>query len=83
MAVRSNSSAREGRTAFLPSGTQDFFRRRGIELAGLVLAVLAFALLIACLTHNPQDPSWNDAPDAGVRNPLGRFGSYSADIMMQ
>jgi S-DNA-T family DNA segregation ATPase FtsK/SpoIIIE len=83
MAMRSNSGTREGRTTLLPSGTQDFFKRRGIELAGLVLAVFAFALLIACLTYNPQDPSWNDATGGTVSNPLGRFGSYSADIMMQ
>ena len=83
MAIRSNSSARDGRTTLLPSGTQDFFKRRGIELAGLALAVFAFALLIACLTYNPQDPSWNDSTGGAVSNPLGRFGSYSADVMMQ
>ncbi|MGF1631954.1 MAG: DNA translocase FtsK [Kiloniellaceae bacterium] len=81
--MRSNSSTREGRTTLLPSGTQDFFKRRGIELAGLVLATFAFALLIACLTYNPQDPSWNDATGGAVSNPLGQFGSHSADIMMQ
>jgi DNA segregation ATPase FtsK/SpoIIIE, S-DNA-T family len=83
MAIRSNSTARDGRTTLLPSGTQDFFRRRGIELAGLVLAVFAFALLIACLTYNPQDPSWNDSTGGAATNPLGLFGSYSADVMMQ
>jgi DNA segregation ATPase FtsK/SpoIIIE, S-DNA-T family len=83
MAMRSNSGTRDGRTTLLPSGTQDFFKRRGIELAGLALAVFAFALLIACLTYNPQDPSWNDATGRAVSNPLGHFGSYSADVMMQ
>ena len=61
MAMRGNSGTREGRTTLLPSGTQDFFKRRGIELAGFALAVFAFVLLVACLTYNPQDPSWNDA----------------------
>jgi S-DNA-T family DNA segregation ATPase FtsK/SpoIIIE len=83
MAMRSNSGTREGRTTVLPSGTQDFFRRRGIELAGLALAVFAFVLLVACLTYNPQDPSWNDATGGAVSNPFGLFGSYSADLMMQ
>ncbi|MEQ8357510.1 MAG: DNA translocase FtsK 4TM domain-containing protein [Kiloniellaceae bacterium] len=83
MAMRSNSSARDGRTTLLPSGTQDFFRNRAIELVGGLLALLAFTLLIACLTYNPQDPSWNDATSGAVSNPLGLFGSYSADVMMQ
>src|SRR3546814_9359281 len=83
MAMRNNSGTRDGRTTLLPSGTQDFFKKRGIELAGCALAVLAFALLIACLTYHPQDPSWNDATGGVVRNLLGPFGSYSADVMMQ
>ncbi len=83
MVLRSNSSTREGRTTLLPSGTNEFFRKRAIELGGGVLAVLAFALLIACLTYNPQDPSWNDSTGGAVSNPLGLFGSYSADVMMQ
>ena len=82
MAMRGNSSTREGRT-LLPSGTHDFFKRRGIEIAGCLLAVFAFALLIACLTYDPQDPSWNDATGGMGSNPLGPFGSYSADVMMQ
>ncbi len=83
MAVRGNSTTRDGRTTLLPSGTQEFFKRRGIELAGLALCLCAFALLIACLTYHPQDPSWNDSTGGPVGNPLGRFGSYSADVMMQ
>src|SRR3546814_1798548 len=83
MAMRSNSGTRDGRPTLLPSGTQDFFKKRGIELAGVVLAVLAFSLLIACLTYNPQDTSWNEATRVPVSNPLGRLGSYSADVMMQ
>jgi len=83
MAIRGNSSTRDGRTTLLPSGTNEFFKKRAIELGGGVLAVIAFALLIACLTYNPQDPSWNDSTGRAVTNPLGLFGSYSADVMMQ
>ncbi|WP_193366825.1 DNA translocase FtsK [Pelagibius marinus] len=83
MVLRSNSSTREGRTTLLPSGTNEFFKKRAIELGGGLLAVLAFALLIACLTYNPQDPSWNDSTGVAVSNPLGVLGSYSADVMMQ
>src|SRR5690606_6072459 len=79
----SNGSTRDGRTTLLPNGTADFFKRRGIELAGCALAVLAFALLIACLTYDPRDPSWNDATGGAGSNALGAFGSHSADVMMQ
>ena len=81
--MRSNSSARDGRPSLLPSGTQAFFRRRAIELGGAALAVFAMALLMACLTYNPQDPSWNDSTGGAPTNPLGLPGSYSADVMMQ
>src|SRR3546814_17558507 len=83
MAMRSNSGTRDGRTTLLPSGTQDFFKKRGIELAGCALAVLAFALLIACLTYHPQDPSRNAATGGVVRNPLGPFGPYRPHVMTQ
>ncbi|MEO3427890.1 DNA translocase FtsK 4TM domain-containing protein [Pelagibius sp. CAU 1746] len=83
MVLRSNSSPREGRTTLLPSGTNEFFRKRAIELGGGILSVFAFALLLACLTYDPRDPSWNDSTGGAVSNPLGVFGSYSADVMMQ
>ena len=118
MAMRlSNAGTREARPPLLPSGTSEFFKKRAIEFAGLLLAVFAFAVFLACLTYHPQDPSWNDAvgpstatpgplapdsvaPDgtltvpldnaaesaaggATVRNPLGLFGSHTADLVMQ
>ncbi|WP_205944808.1 DNA translocase FtsK [Pelagibius litoralis] len=83
----SNAGTREGRPPLLPSGTGAFFRKRAIELAGALLAFFAFAVFVACLTYNPQDPSWNDAvggiDNTPVSNPLGLFGSHTADIMMQ
>ncbi|WP_422369696.1 DNA translocase FtsK 4TM domain-containing protein [Pelagibius sp.] len=95
----SNAGTREARPPLLPSGTSTFFKNRAIELAGALLAVLAFAVFLSCLTYNPQDPSWNDAVGSAesglttaveppvsnppVSNPLGLFGSHTADIMMQ
>ena len=98
MALRfGNAGTREARAPLLPSGTGDFFKKRAIELAGAALAILALAVFLACLTYHPQDPSWNDAVGTPgpadpnnpavtgppVSNPLGLFGSHTADVMMQ
>lgn len=45
---------------------------------------LCAALLFALLWFfSPADPSFNHATDSGVRHPLGRFGSYGADVLLQ
>ena len=78
MAMRlSNAGTREARPPLLPSGTAAFFKKRAIEAGGGVLALFALAVFFACLTYNPQDPSWNDAvgAPARARPPATRWGS--------
>ncbi|HLI21680.1 MAG TPA: DNA translocase FtsK 4TM domain-containing protein [Stellaceae bacterium] len=55
---------------------------------GTVAAGLAFlacgAFLIAALTsHDPGDPSWNQAIDAPVRNLMGTDGARMSDLLLQ
>ena len=47
-------------------------------------AFLAFgAFLIAALTsHDPGDPSWNQAIDAPVRNLMGTGGARLSDVLL-
>ena len=68
---------------FLPSGTGEFFRKRLIELCGLALFGLAAAILVAGLTFNPADPSFNRAAEGPALNLLGAAGAHGADLLLQ
>ncbi|MEE8189633.1 MAG: DNA translocase FtsK 4TM domain-containing protein [Kiloniellales bacterium] len=74
---------RSAKPQLFPSGTGAFFRRRLIEGIGVVLLLLAAAVLLACLTFDPGDPSLNRASDGPVGNLLGLPGAYTADFILQ
>src|SRR3546814_14691964 len=44
----------------IPPAAVDFLKRRSIEAAGLVLAGLALAFVVALLPFDPADPSLHD-----------------------
>ena len=73
----------KGKPGFLPSGTGEFFRKRLIELCGLALFGFAAAILVACLTFNPADPSFNRAAEGPALNLLGTAGAHGADLLLQ
>ena len=52
-------------------------------LAGLAMTAAGGFALIACLSHNPLDPSWNAASGEPVRNLLGAPGAIASDILLQ
>ena len=66
------------RDPLFDSATQALLERRGTELLGFVLLILAalFSLLLA--SYSPQDPSWLSATDEQAANILGRFGAAIA-----
>jgi len=71
-------------TALLPAGLTDFVRRRLVEMAGLVLIVAAAALILAMLSYDSSDPSFNTAGGHGrVNNVLGYPGAVVADLALQ
>ncbi len=86
-ALRIGTSSRRPGTkpqpGFLPSGTGEFFRKRAIEFGGLALFALATAILLACLTFNPADPSFNRAAEGPAANLLGPAGAHGADLLLQ
>ena len=85
--ARSGASQRGKRSkrqsSFLPESAIVFAKRRAVEAAGLVLLLLGPALITACLSYNPADPSLNSASAGGVSNLLGLPGAYSADLLLQ
>ena len=70
------------RDPLLDQGTQAMLERRGRELFGvaLVLAGLAFALMLGSYSHD--DPGWMVATDEPARNILGRFGAAVASTLI-
>jgi len=86
-AIRIGSAGRQRGSkqapGFLPSGTGAFFRKRLIEFCGLALFGLAAAILLACLTFNAADPSFNRAAQGPALNLLGPVGAHGADLLLQ
>jgi S-DNA-T family DNA segregation ATPase FtsK/SpoIIIE len=58
-------------------------RRRMAELMGLFLALVALVLLLAIVTYNPADPSFDTASGAPTRNLVGPPGALLADLLLQ
>ena len=80
------------RPGLLPDEASGFFKRRGHELAGVLLLSTAFLLAVALVTHDPSDSSLNTVGVAGVvngggggagRNLLGLPGAMVSDVLLQ
>jgi DNA segregation ATPase FtsK/SpoIIIE, S-DNA-T family len=67
----------------LPEDILAMFGRRLAEIGGLAVISVAAATAVALATWSVQDPSFNHATDAAVKNWLGRPGAIVADFLMQ
>ncbi len=76
---RRSQSAYDG----LAEALRAFAARRAQESIGLLLIVLMGLAAVALATWSADDPSFNNATDAAVKNALGRPGAVVADILMQ
>lgn len=54
-----------------------------VRFRGVLLALLATLLLVAMVSWNPTDPSWNASSSHGPTNWLGNTGAALADFVMQ
>src|SRR3954471_11391291 len=61
----------------------DFLRRRTMEAVGVALILVGIAYLMALLSADSNDPSFNHAVDTPARNLLGLPGAYLADFALQ
>ncbi|NHN88119.1 DNA translocase FtsK [Acetobacter conturbans] len=73
---------------FLPSSlsspsTKTSLKRRGDELGGIVLWILAIVFAACFWTYDPQDPSPDVSTDRAATNLLGRPGAFVADLLIQ
>ncbi|WFE75168.1 DNA translocase FtsK [Roseinatronobacter sp. S2] len=70
------------RDPLLDSRLQAILQKRGRELAGLGLGVLAFVFALMLGSYSPADPGWMVTSDAPVQNSLGRIGAAIASPLM-
>jgi len=79
----SSTDAGRAPSSFFPPELKKFLRRRLIESRGLLFAVLSLVAMVAVLSYDPADPSWNRAGPGPVNNLLGEPGAVFADLMLQ
>ncbi|HEY4161516.1 MAG TPA: DNA translocase FtsK 4TM domain-containing protein [Dongiaceae bacterium] len=64
-------------------GIRDFARRRLMETIGVALCLFGIVFLLALISADSGDPSFNHAVDTPARNLLGLPGAYLADFALQ
>jgi S-DNA-T family DNA segregation ATPase FtsK/SpoIIIE len=74
-----NSRARPAATPVI----RLIIQRRLAELAGLVLGSVALLLLIALVSYDPNDPSFDTATSRHAVNLSGPAGAFAADLLLQ
>ncbi len=72
-----------GKTPFLSEEARSFLRRRGEELAGMALAIVATAMTLALGTYNSADPSFFNATPEAPTNALGMTGAWFSDALIR
>ncbi len=70
------------RDPLVDPNTQVMLERRGKEMIGIGLILLAILFAAILGTYSPQDPGWMVATDEPAHNMLGRFGAAIASTLM-
>ena len=60
-----------------------FVIKRLIEIVGFIISFVGILLLLALITHSPQDPNFIFPSDTKINNLLGFYGSYTSDLFFQ
>ena len=70
------------RDPLLDQGTQAMLERRGRELLGLVLMLVALGFTLMLWSYSPEDPGWMVATEEPAQNIFGRFGAAVASTLI-
>ena len=70
------------RDPLLDQGTQAMLERRGRELLGLVLILVALGFALMLGSYSPDDPGWMVATEEPAQNFFGRFGAAVAATLI-
>ena len=60
-----------------------FLLARIKEIIGVTILTYAIFQFIALLTYHPLDPSFNSSFDNKISNFMGKYGSYSANFLLE
>ena len=71
----------EDKPSLMSATLQSFLWQRIIEILGLVTCVVSLCLLLALVTANDNDPSFNTASAQDVENWLGLWGANLANFL--
>ncbi|MHA1536270.1 MAG: DNA translocase FtsK 4TM domain-containing protein [Alphaproteobacteria bacterium] len=81
--IRGAGPRTRSKTSFMPPRLAAGLRRRAVQAAGLALLLLGLAVVVALLSFNAADPSFNRAAPGPAGNFLGLPGAYLADLLLQ
>ncbi|MDH2326630.1 DNA translocase FtsK 4TM domain-containing protein [Cereibacter sp. SYSU M97828] len=70
------------RDPLLDQNVQEMLQRRGRELLGVGLLLLAFLFFLMLASYSPTDPGWMVSTDEPAQNTLGRFGAAVASTLI-
>ena len=59
-----------------------FFKKRILEIIGVILFITSFLLFASILSFNVNDPSFSHLSDNVPHNILGKYGAYSSDVLL-
>ena len=81
--VRSRSRYNKNRSRWMPDPLRAVIKTLFARTQGAVIILAGILLALIVISYTPEDTSLNAASSESVRNLLGTWGSYTADIVWQ
>ena len=60
-----------------------FFKKRLLEIIGLILLIISTVIAASIITFNINDPSFSYLSDSATSNVFGRYGAYTSDLLIK
>ena len=60
-----------------------FFKKRLLEIIGLILLIISTVIATSIITFNVNDPSFSYLSDSATSNVFGRYGAYTSDLLIK
>jgi len=60
-----------------------YLQRMGSRIVAIALIIMPIILLVAIISYNASDPSFNTTTPLTTRNLLGSFGAHLSDLLLQ
>jgi DNA segregation ATPase FtsK/SpoIIIE, S-DNA-T family len=81
--MRSVDPVPQGGGRFASPAVMALMRQRTARLGGLALGLLGLTLLVALLSYDPRDPSFDTATTRHAANLAGPVGAFLSDMLLQ